>query len=132
MSSPTTGNGTGLAALLGESDDIGSLDFSSMLAYMSAVTQDTYSSSTEADDLIRGQGMSSLASLSQDVWDTLQCYAVTSDVGNDVLTWDRLLAAAKDSPSIKLSTQLSHQELQLTSLSGLTVSKPTSCTLSSP
>ena len=132
MSSPTTGNGTGLAALLGESDDIGSLDFSSMLAYMSAVTQDTYSSSTEADDLIRGQGMSSLASLSQDVWDTLQCYAVTSDVGNDVLTWDRLLAAAKDSPSIKLSTQLSHQELQLTSHSGLTVSKPTSCTLSSP
>ena len=128
MSSPTTGNGTGLAALLGESDDIGSLDFSSMLAYMSAVTQDTYSSSTEADDLIRGQGMSSLASLSQDVWDTLQCYAVTSDVGNDVLTWDRLLAAAKDSPSIKLSTQLSHQELQLTSLSGLTVSNPTSCT----
>ena len=105
-----------------------------MLASMSAVTQDTYSSSTEADDLIRGQGMSSLASLSQDVWDTLQCYAVTSDVGNDVLTWDRLLAAANDSPYIKLSTHLSHQKLQLTSLSGLTVSNPTSCTatLSSP
>ena len=65
---------------------------------------------------------------SQDVWDTLQCYAVTSDVGNDVLTWDKLLAAAKDSPYIKLSTHLSHQELQLTSLSGLTVSNPTSCT----
>ena len=99
VSSPTTDNDTGLAALLGESDDIGSLDISSMLASMSTVTQDNYNSSTEADDLIRGQGMSSLASLSQDVWDTLHCYAVNSDAGADVLTWERLLAAAKDSPT---------------------------------
>ena len=99
VSSPTTDSDTGLAALHEEARESGPMDISSMLASMSTVSQTTYGSSTEADDLLRGQGISSLASLSQDVWDTLQCYAVNSEVGSDVLTWDRLLAAAKDSPT---------------------------------
>ena len=51
------------------------------------------------DELLRGQAMSSLAALTEDVWQTFSCYAVNKEVSTEVLTWDRLVAAAKDSPT---------------------------------
>ena len=52
-----------------------------LLAAMSVLTE---FGSTEADDQIRGQGMSSLASLSEDVWNTFQCNYLSHRPGDEV------------------------------------------------
>ena len=102
VSSPSDSTTTSLAALLCESTTTGSMqtDMPSLLATMSAVNYSNKMGFSDADDLLRGQAISSLANLSEDVWQTLHHYAINTSVNStDVLTWDRLVAAAKDSPT---------------------------------
>ena len=103
-SSSDSSSTAGQSALLSEADSAGEddhqTDMSSLLAMVSAAGNSCNIGSSDADDLLRGQGMSSLANLSEDVWQTLQHYAIHRDASStDVLTWDRLMAAAQDSPT---------------------------------
>ena len=78
-----------------------SAELNSILASLSAASlpaPDDHSMHTTGEEIIRGQGMSALASLSEDVWQTLHCFAMNREVNTDVLTWERLVAAANDSP----------------------------------
>ena len=53
------------------------------------------------EDLLRGQALSSLACLSADLGQNLSCFAIHSDDPTAVITWQRLIKAAKESPSYK-------------------------------
>jgi hypothetical protein len=113
VASPNASSTAGLTASLTEStgEDDKQTDMSSLLATVSAAgysnfvgssdaDYSNYLASSDADDLLRGRGMSSLTNLSEDVWQTLHHYAIHMEVNStDVLTWDRLVAAAKDSPT---------------------------------